>query len=301
MVRKRANGDELLKDIEDVRLESSLLAYINLISNIALLAPEEVDRLVATMRSRHASPEARQEARDKLVLANTRLVVNIAKQYYQPGIHLMDLISEGTIGLMVAVEKYDPTKGFRLSTYATWWIRQRILRYLINNQYLIRVPEHIIDKISRLNKAAQKFRSSHNREPTVAELAKKTGLSIEDVERYTSSLPSILSLEDGFNGERDDSRTPSLHERVGSGEDIIQHVLDRTEVEQMLQLLDEKERVVICQRYGLGQGDERDAPGSEEGSTLEELAQFLGVSRERVRQIELQALRKIKRRFGRSR
>ncbi len=289
---------DLLKDIEDSRLESSLLAYLGLISSIAMLDPGEVDKLIAIMRNTRLSDEKRQEARESLILANTRLVVNIAKQYYHTGIHLMDLISEGTIGLMAAVEKFDPTKGFRLSTYATWWIRQRILRYIINNQYLIRVPEHVIDKISRLNKAAAAYRSAHKEEPTIQDLGKATGLTPEDVERYAASLPSILSLEESFESTHgNDTRAPGLHEKVGSGEDIIQQVLDRATVQQMLQLLDKKEQMVIRRRYGLTLDDASSHLRINECSTLEELARELGVSRERVRQIERTALNKIKRRF----
>jgi|GEM_PF-2246512 len=289
---------DLLKDIEDSRLESSLLAYLGLISSIAMLDPCEVEERIAITRNENLPDEERQEARESLILANTRLVVNIAKQYYHTGIHLMDLISEGTIGLMAAVEKFDPSKGFRLSTYATWWIRQRILRYIINNQYLIRVPEHVIDKISRLNKAAAAYRSKHKEEPDLEDLSKATGLSPEDVERYAGSLPNILSLEESFESTHgEDTRAPGLHEKVGSGEDIIQQVLDRATVKQMLQLLDEKEQMVVRRRYGLTPDSGGTHLRTNECSTLEELAQELGVSRERVRQIERTALNKIKRRF----
>lgn len=281
---------ELLRDIEDTRLESSLMAYLSLISSIALLAPEEVDRLIHVYRNPLLPEEARQSAREKLILANTRLVVSIAKQYYSVGVHLMDLISEGTIGLMVALDKFEPAKGFRLSTYATWWIRQRILRYLINNQSLIRVPEHIIDKINKLNHAAAGFRAAHQRDPGLAELAAATGFTKEDVERYTSSIPSILSIED--NSSEDDDRHFSLQEKVGDGDRIIQQVMEQKLVRQMLKILDDKECLVITRRYGIRVDGITDEP-----STLEELAQELGVSRERVRQIEVTALKKIKRDF----
>lgn len=279
---------ELLRDIEDTRLESSLMAYLSLISNIALLDPDEVDRLIHVYRNPLLPEEARQSAREKLILANTRLVVSIAKQYYSVGVHLMDLISEGTIGLMVALDKFDPTKGFRLSTYATWWIRQRILRYIINNQSLIRVPEHIIDKINKLNHAAADFRSAHQRDPDLSELAKATGFTKEDVERYTASIPSILSIED--NSSEEDDKQLSLQEKLGDGDKIIQQVQEQKLVRQMLKMLDDKERLVITRRYGIREDGITDEP-----STLEELAQELGVSRERVRQIEVTALKKIKR------
>jgi len=289
---------KLLRDIEDARLESSLLAYLGFISNIAILEPEEVEELMAVMRDPARTEEERLAAREKLVLANTRLVINIARQYYHTGIHLMDLISEGTIGLMVAVEKFDPKKGFRLSTYATWWIRQRILRYIVNNQYLIRVPEHVIDKINRLNRASVRLRATLERDPTVEELAEETGLTLEDIEKYAASLPSIYSLEESFEGsDKDDSRGQGMHERIGSGEDIIMHVLNRKAVSQMMKLLDDKEKLVIRLRYGLSDDQDPLAPVSEESQTLEQIAQSMGVSRERVRQIERIALQKIKKRF----
>jgi len=289
---------KLLRDIEDARLESSLLAYLGFISNIAILEPEEVEELMAVMRDPARTEEERLAAREKLVLANTRLVINIARQYYHTGIHLMDLISEGTIGLMVAVEKFDPKKGFRLSTYATWWIRQRILRYIVNNQYLIRVPEHVIDKINRLNRASVRLRATLERDPTVEELAEETGLTLEDIEKYAASLPSIYSLEESFeSSDKDDSRGQGMHERIGSGEDIIMHVLNRKAVSQMMKLLDDKEKLVIRLRYGLSDDQDPLAPVSEESQTLEQIAQSMGVSRERVRQIERIALQKIKKRF----
>jgi RNA polymerase sigma factor (sigma-70 family) len=285
-----AKDREFLRDIEDTRLESSLMAYLSLISNISLLSPEEVDRLIAAYRDESKSDEIRQNAREHLILANTRLVVNIAKQYFHSGIHLMDLISEGTIGLMVALDKFDPSKGFRLSTYATWWIRQRILRYIINNQSLIRVPEHITDKIHRLNRATDEFRKNKKREPTPEELAEATGFTKEDVERYAASIPSIYSIDESPADGNDESR--SLQDRIGDGEDIIQRLQERKLVQQMLRKLDEKERIVIMRRYGISEDGQTD-----EVSTLEEISNEIGLSRERIRQIEHRALRTIKREF----
>jgi RNA polymerase sigma factor (sigma-70 family) len=282
---------ELLRDIEDTRLESSLMAYLSLISNISLLSAEEVDRLISIYRDARQTEEARQGARERLILANTRLVVNIAKQYYSSGIHLMDLISEGTIGLMVALDKYDATKGFRLSTYATWWIRQRILRYIINNQSLIRVPEHIIDKINRLNRAADEFRKAERRDPELEDLANATGFTKDDVERYTSSVPSILSIDDTPGSDEND-KPRSLQDKISDGVDIIQQVQERKLVQQMLRILEEKECMVIMRRYGIRPDGRTDEP-----STLDELAGEMCLSRERVRQIEHGALKKIKREF----
>jgi len=289
---------ERRRELEEARLESAMLSYLGLLSQIALLRPEEVEELMAILRNPRVADSKRQHAREKLVLANSRLVVSIAKQYLHAGIPIMDLISEGTIGLMIAVEKYDVSKGIRLSTYATWWIRQRILRYIINNQYLIRVPEHVIDKITRLRRVVDRFRAQYHREPTLEELAEESQLKEDDIERYSGCLPSVQSLEAGLDqSDPDDSRSQRLRERIAGDEDLIGRLIDQITVEQMLELLDEKERMVICRRYGID-ATAGEVFGSHPGGvTLEEIAEELGVSRERIRQVERDALRKLRRRF----
>lgn len=286
------------RELEEARLESAMLSYLGLLSQITLLEPAEVDKLMRVLHNPRIPAAKREHAREKLVLANARLVVSIAKQYLHTGIPMMDLISEGTIGLMIAVEKFDVSKGIRLSTYATWWIRQRILRYIINNQYLIRVPEHVIDKITRLRRVADRFRARHNREPSLEELEKESELKQEDIEKYSGCLPAIQSLEAGLDRtDSDDTRNLRLRERISADEDLMGRLIDQITVEQMLALLDDKERVVICKRYGIEVTAGEVFASRPGGVTLAEVAQELGVSRERVRQIERDALRKLRREF----
>ncbi len=286
--------------VEDGRLENPVLGLLGLISSISSVDTEEIDRLVKIVKNPKTSPSARESAREKLILTNIRLVINIAKQYLHTGVPLMDLISEGTIGLMIAIEKFNPRKGFKLSTYATWWIRQRILRFIVNNQSLIRVPEHVIEKLNRLRRAADEFMDKHNRMPSEDELEEMVSLSKRDIRRYSSAVPSILSLEHSGGMEDEDGRT-SLHEKVGARDDVIGSLLDRMTIQQMFCLLDERERMVMARRYGLVISQDCELIGESQPYTLDEVALELNLSRERVRQIEKTAIRKIRKHFLRIR
>lgn len=280
-------------------LENALIHYLDFLSQVSLLKPEEEIRLTTTLADRDNQQEERKKARDQLVEANLRLVLNIAKQYRYMGIPFTDLISEGTIGLMTAIDKFKPELGHRLSTYATWWIRQRILRYIISNQSIIRVPEHIIDKINKLRKEIEKYRQRMGREPTNAELAEQSGLSEEDILKFASAVPYVMSLESGFehsDGSEVQESAQPIADRIPSGNELFLRTLDELTVRSLLRVLDDKERFVICRRFGLTVDQEEKAT-SDESSTLECLAQERGVSRERIRQIEREALRKMKRAY----
>lgn len=284
-------------------LDNGMIQYLDLLSAVSLLTPKEEIELTSILWNKSNDIDARDAARRKLIESNLRLVLNIAKQYRNIGIPFQDLISEGNIGLMTAIDKFDPRKGHRLSTYATWWIRQRILRYIISNQSIIRVPEHIIDKINKLRREIQKFQQEEHREPTVAELAEQTGLSTEDILRFSSAVPFIMSLESGFEHSDGDELAEggqSIADRVGADNELFLRTVDKLTVRGLLGVLDEKERYVICRRFGLAEEAESEGGGVahfDEGATLEQLATEFGVSRERIRQVEHEALRKMRRAF----
>jgi RNA polymerase primary sigma factor len=283
-------------------LDNALIHYLDFLSQVSLLTPPEEVRLTRLLDDRSQLLDAREEARRILIESNLRLVLNIAKQYRHMGLSFSDLISEGNIGLMTAIDKFDPTRGHRLSTYATWWIRQRILRYIISNQSIIRVPEHIVDKINRLRRETEHFRQRENREPTVAELADQSGLSEEDILRYSSAVPYILSLEGGFehsDGDEMSEGSAPIAERVSGGDELFLRTMDEITVRSLLNSLDEKERYVICRRFGLSYDQKNGQVAQvDEGATLESLAVEKGVSRERIRQIEREALRKMRKAMG---
>jgi RNA polymerase primary sigma factor len=301
-VDKRSAAAQLERSRE--YLDNAMVHYLDFLSQVSLLTPAEEIRLTTTLFETKNGPYVREEARRQLIEANLRLVLNIAKQYRNMGIPFQDLISEGNIGLMTAIDKFDPRKGHRLSTYATWWIRQRILRYIISNQSIIRVPEHIIDKINKLRRETEKFRQTNHREPTVSELAEQSEMSEAEIMRFSSAVPFIMSLESGFehsDGDESASSGPTVGERVGNEGDLFLKTVDRITVRTLLGTLDAKEREIICRRYGLTQEGEEEGGGLthyDEGATLEQLASEHSVSRERIRQIEYEALRKMRRAYN---
>ena len=300
MSNRRTTRD---KQRSDEYLENALIHYLDFLSQVSLLTHQEEIDLTTTLYDKHNDPIVREDARRKLIEANLRLVLNIAKKYRHMGIPFPDLISEGNIGLMTAIDKFDPRKEHRLSTYATWWIRQRILRFIISNQSIIRVPEHIIDKINRLRRETERFRQRENREPTVQELAVETGLSEEDILKFSSAVPYVMSLEGGFEHSDGDEMTEGnqpISERITSENELFIKTLDEITVRSLLAHLEEKERYVICRRFGLPleEGSQGPALAADESATLESLAQEKGVSRERIRQIEREALRKMRKAYS---
>jgi RNA polymerase sigma factor (sigma-70 family) len=299
-MHKRHNngGEERSRDY----LENALIHYLDFLSQVSLLTHDEEINLTTTLADKTKDRVLRENARRHLIEANLRLVLNIAKQYRHMGIPFADLISEGNIGLMTAIDKFNPELGHRLSTYATWWIRQRILRYIISNQSIIRVPEHIIDKINKLRKETEKFRQRENREPTISELAEQSGMSEEDIRKFSSAVPYIMSLEGGFEHSDGDELQESVQpiaDRVSGDNELFLRTLDEITVRSLLQHLDEKERYVICRRFGLqlDDGERGSISQYDEGATLESLARERGVSRERIRQIEREALRKMRKAY----
>lgn len=273
--------EEATEGIETSDYSDSLKVYLQEIGRHKLLSAREEIELTRRMK------EGDQEARRRLIQANLRLVVSIAKRYQNRGLSFQDLIQEGSLGLMRAAEKFDPARGFKFSTYATWWIRQAVTRALADKGRTIRVPVHVNETVNKLRRVARAFWLSHARHPSVEELAQAAGLSADKVRLTIGAFRDPQSLDSVIYPDSDlilgdliadsQSRKP---EQAASDK-----VLEE-KCEELLSKLSNTERAVIEMRFGL-----RDLPG---GATLQEIARELHFSRERVRQIELSALAKLR-------
>jgi RNA polymerase primary sigma factor len=238
------------------------------------------------LRDWNMAIDAGQVAREDLTSANLRLVVSVAKKYIGRGLQLLDLIQEGNVGLIRAVEKFDYRKGFKFSTYATWWIRQAITRAIADQARTIRIPVHMVETINRLMRASRRMLQELGRDPTDEELSRELGLPVEKVRAIRKTSLEPVSLETPV-GQEEDSQLGDFIEdsKVLAPSDAASHQMLREQVEQVLNQLTERERRVLQLRFGLEDGHSR---------TLEEVGKEFGVTRERIRQIEVKALRKLR-------
>ena len=276
--------DKLLLDdntlTKDLTINDPVRMYLKEIGQIKLLTMEEELALADRITAGDA------EAKTILAEANLRLVVSIAKRYVGRGMLFLDLIQEGNIGLMKSVEKFDVTKGYKFSTYATWWIRQAITRAIADQARTIRVPVHMVETINKLARVQRQMTLELNREPSEEELAKKMGTSVEKIREIYKISQEPVSLETPI-GEEDDSHLGDFikDERNLSPEEYATNEMLKDEISEVLLTLTEREEKVIRLRFGLEDGKSR---------TLEEVGQMFGVTRERIRQIEAKALRKLR-------
>jgi len=260
--------------------DSALKLYLCEIGKVKLLTPQEEIELAARIK------QGDKKAREHMIKANLRLVVKIARDYEGLGLPLLDMISEGNIGLMKAVERFDPAKGSKLSTYGSWWIKQCIKRALANQSKTIRVPVHMVDKISKMRRAATRLLEEFGREPTDEELADDLGISSARVAQMRMAAARPASL-DALIGDEDSNRFSDIveDENADSPYERLEGKAVRAMLQDMVKTLGSREADILRARFGLD---------GKRQMTLEEVSEGMGVTRERVRQIQNTALRKLR-------
>src|SRR6059058_2327542 len=261
--------------------DTGLERYLKEIGRIPLLTPEQEIELAGKIKKGDVA------ARERMILANLRLVVTIAHDYANLGLALLDLISEGNIGLTKAVERFDPTKGAKLSTYAMWWIKQSIKRALANQSKTIRLPVHLVDKVAKVRRVSLQMSDELGREPTDDELGEEIGIPSDKVAR----LKSVGIRQASLDAPIGDDDSTKFGEMIGDEEaqtpfELLRDKNLRGEVDGLIEVLDGREKKIISQRFGLDGGKPK---------TLEDVAKHFGITRERIRQVQNIALAKLRR------
>lgn len=273
-------GDDIDQIMSEISIDDPVKVYLKDIGRVPLLSMEEELELARKMN------EGDEAAKKRLSEANLRLVVSIAKRHVGRGMQFLDLIQEGNLGLMKAVEKFDYTKGFRFSTYATWWIRQAITRAIADQARTIRIPVHMVETINKLTRATRVLVQKLGRDPTPEELSEEMGISVERVAEIQQIALDPVSLETPI-GEEEDSHLGDFIEdvHIASPNESATTTMLKEQLLAVLDSLTPREEMVLRLRYGLDDGHPR---------TLEEVGKEFGVTRERIRQIEAKALRKLR-------
>jgi len=258
----------------------TLQLYLREIGQVKLITPKEEIALAKRIK------KGDRKAREQMITANLRLVVKIARDYEGVGLPLLDLINEGNIGLMKGVERFNPRKGAKLSTYASWWIKQSIMRALANQSKTIRLPVHVVDKVAHIRKAEVKLREAFDREPTDQEVADHLGLNPRRIQQYRDASRAPISL-DAPVGTDEPQRISEVvaDPNAAAPFDRLLHENDTELVQQVLATLTPRENSILAMRFGLDDGKPK---------TLEEIGTKLGVTRERIRQIQEEALVKMR-------
>ncbi|MCL6561929.1 MAG: RNA polymerase sigma factor RpoD [Firmicutes bacterium] len=266
--------------LDGVAIDDPVRMYLKEIGRVPLLTAEEEVELAKRIE------QGDEEAKRKLAEANLRLVVSIAKRYVGRGMLFLDLIQEGNLGLIKAVEKFDYRKGYKFSTYATWWIRQAITRAIADQARTIRIPVHMVETINKLIRVQRQLLQEYGREPTPEEIAKEMGITVERVREILKVAQEPVSLETPI-GEEEDSHLGDFieDEDAPAPAEAAGYQLLKEQLEEVLDTLTNREEKVLRLRFGLNDGRAR---------TLEEVGQVFGVTRERIRQIEAKALRKLR-------
>ena len=280
-----ATPDPVIEDVdltipEGISIDDPVRMYLKEIGRVPLLTPDEETQLAQRME------QGDEEAKKKLAEANLRLVVSIAKRYVGRGMLFLDLIQEGNLGLIKAVEKFDYRKGYKFSTYATWWIRQAITRAIADQARTIRIPVHMVETINKLIRTSRQLLQEFGREPTPEEIAKAMGISEGKVREIIKIAQEPVSLETPI-GEEEDSHLGDFieDEAAPAPAEAASHALMKEQLWEVLDTLTPREKKVLRLRFGLDDGHQR---------TLEEVGKDFHVTRERIRQIEAKALRKLR-------
>ena len=275
----RSINIDSLKSIESISTDDPVRIYLKQIGIYPLLSKEEEYALACRSR------DGDSYAKSRLIESNLRLVVSVAKHYVGRGMNFLDLIQEGNLGLMHGIDKFDPDKGFKLSTYVTWWIKQSIIRSLADHSRTIRVPVHVVELINKTKRISREMSLELGHEPSLEELADRMNLTPERIAEILSYDNGLTSL-DSKVGDDEDSELSNFvkDDKIISPEQNANHIMMREELDKTLGILTDKEKTVIEYRYGLIDGQER---------TLEEIGQMYGLTRERIRQIESKAIRKL--------